>query len=193
MTYQMLERHILKNNKHSSVPFWWLKGYCIYNTELSAAPRLILAFFFPSQNLHTWTLLQAGMVGSVAQRFLGDLAPAGTVVWTVLGVRVGFWRYLWPACVDKCPHKEQQLLLKSSTERPLAAGAEVSTVFLFTSPHPSYLYIKSLLSSGSFFLRLCMSSDSGETSACDTIGPCTNGLTWNSAPAEHSTPAFHSL
>lgn len=27
----MLKRHILKNNKHSSVPFWWPRGSWVYS------------------------------------------------------------------------------------------------------------------------------------------------------------------
>lgn len=32
----MLKRHILKNNKHSSVPFWWPRGCWVYSAGLSA-------------------------------------------------------------------------------------------------------------------------------------------------------------
>lgn len=42
VTCQMLKRHILKNNKHSSVPFWWPRGSWVYSARLSASP----AFFW---------------------------------------------------------------------------------------------------------------------------------------------------
>ena len=38
-----LERHILKNNKHSSVPFWWRRGPWVYGTGLSANPPFCLS------------------------------------------------------------------------------------------------------------------------------------------------------